>query len=547
MAGEDLAHVDEDEAARQPSAAATAASQDALPAGGQVAGRPAVGAPPAQLPRGITSQRAHEAYQAHRAERMQWRGENTKAFESSQMGNGVLDAAASSMAHEAGDDTNEMGLKSGVKGGGAAAQAADLGLSLGHVVPVSPIGTALAAKGLVRDAADAYRERDGGSHIEPIARVQHDTKQEVNAVREQYAAAEEFRKQHASEPRTAENADMHDLAGKLRGRANLAKARVGVLGGMRVDAAKREQGMNSNPVREMTKSQQENFDAMAADPSKREKGLADVVGTAAQGLRGSSEALEIASLSQIPLAGNTQKYVKSGQRAAAAVSHASDAAAGLVSLAGPQAKLISTGAGVAGVIAANAGQAVAGPAAAAQDDRDAAREKHDALDQGNGLEQIAERGFRPEHVEAQHPVLRTFEDPDKRGYRERMSDFASSTWEKISSGASAAWDATKSGLRVARDAVVGGAQALGRGAATVGRGIASGARYVGGAIASGARYAGSAIADGAQAAGRAIASGARTVKGAVVGGMRTLGGHLIRGARALGRGARRLIGRPAPA
>jgi hypothetical protein len=463
---------------------------------------------------------------------MQWRAENTKGFESSQMGNGMLDAAASAVAHEAGDDTNEMGLKTGVKGGGAAAQAADLGLSLGHVVPVSPIGTALAAKGLVRDAADAYRERDGGSHIEPIARVQHDTKQEVNAVREQYAAAEEFRKQHASGPRTAQNADMHDLAGKLRGRANFAKARVGVLGGMRVDAAKRDQGMNSNPVREMTKDQQENFDAMAADPSKRETGFADVMGTAAQNVRGSSEALEIASLAQIPLAGNTQKYVKSGQRAAAAVSHASDAAAGLVSLAGPQAKAITAAGGVAGVIAANAGQALAGPAAAAQDDRDMAREKLDTLDQGNGLEQVAERGFRPQHVEAQHPVLRTFEDPDKRGYLDRMSDFASSTWGKISSGASAAWDATKSGLSLARDAVVSGAQAVGSGAAAVGRGIASGAQYVGGAIASGARN-----------LGGAVASGARTLGGAVVGGMRTIGGHLISGAQALGRGARRMFGR----
>lgn len=534
MAGENLAQVEDVESMRQPAAAAAAASHDSLPAGGQFAGRPAVQAPPAQLPRGVTSQRAHEAYQAHRAERMQWRGENTKGFDSSQMGNGMLDAAASSLAHEAGDNTNEMGLKTGVKGGGVAAQAADLGLSLSHVAPVSPIGSALAAKGLIRDAADAYRERDGGAHIEPIARVQHDTRQEVNAVREQYAAAEEFRKKHASEPRTAENADMHDLAGKLRGRANLAKARVGVLGGMRVDAAKRDQGMNSNPVREMTKSQQENFDAMAADPSKREPGLADFVGTAAQGVRGSSEALEIASLSQIPLAGNTQKYVASGQRAAAAVSHASDAAAGMVSLAGPQAKLISAGAGVAGVIAANAGQAVAGPAAAAQDDRDMAREKHDALDHGNGLEQVAERGFRPAHVEAQHPVLRTFEDPDKRGYLDRMSDFASSTWGKISSGASAAWDATKSGLSAAKDAVVSGAEALGSGAAAVGRGIASGAQYVGRGIASGAQYVGS-----------AIASGARSVGGAVVGGMHTVGGHLINGARALGRGARRLFGRGA--
>ena len=543
MAGEDLAHIEDDESARQPAAAAAASAHDVLPAGGQVAGRPAVGAPPAQLPRGITSQRAHDAYNAHRAGRMQWRADNTKAFEPAQMGNGVLDEVASAAAHEARDDTNEMGLKTGVKGGGVAAQAADLGLSLGHVVPVSPIGTTLAAKGLIRDAADAYRERDGGAHIEPIARTQHDTKQEVNAVREQYAAAEEFRKQHASEPRTAENADMHDLAGKLRGRANFAKARVGVLGGMRVDKAKRDQGMNSDPVREMTKNQQENFDAMAADPAKREMGFADYVGTAAQGVRGSSEALEIASLAQIPLAGNTQKYVKSGQRAAAAVSHTSDAAAGLVSLAGPQAKLISTGAGVAGVMAANLGQAAAGPAAAAQDDRDMAREKHDALDQGNGLEQVAERGFRPQHVEAEHPVLRTFEDPDKRGYLQRMSEFASSTWGKISSGASAAWEAAKSGASAAGDAVVRGAQAVGSGAAAVGRGIASGARYLGGAIASGARSVGSAVASGAQAAGSAIASGARSVGGAVVGGMRTLGRHIIGGARALGRGARRVIGR----
>ncbi len=536
MAGEHLAHVEDAESLRQPAAAAAAASQDALPLGGQYAGRPAIDAPPAQLPRGITSQRAHEAYQAHRAERMKWRGENTKGFDASQMGNGVLDAAASSLAHEAGDDTNEMGLKTGVKGGGVAAQAADLGMSLGHVAPVSPIGSALAAKGLIRDAADAYRERDGGAHIESIARAQHDTRQEVNAVREQYAAAEEFRKTHASEPRTAENADIHDLAGKLRAQANFAKARVGVLGGMKVDAAKRDQGMNSNPVREMTKSQQENFDAMAADPSKREIGISDVVGTVAQNVRGSSEALEIASLAQIPGAGNSQKYVASGQRAAAAVSHASDGAAGLVSLAGPQAKLISAGAGAAGVLAANLGQAAAGPAAAAQDDRDMAREKHDVLDAGNGLEQVAERGFRPEHVEAQHPVLRTFEDPDKRGYRERMSDFASSSWGKITSGASAAWDATKSAWRYARDALAPGARALHSGLVSAGRGIASGARSVG-----------SAIAGGVRAIGGAAVSGARSLGGAVIGGMRKLGGHLISGAKALGRGARRLIGRGAPA
>ena len=521
MPGESrVAAPDEDLAHRPAPAASAAAAADSLPGGGQVAGRPAVGEMPARLPHGITSERAHQAYLAHRAAQMQSRAENTTAFDPASMGNGVLDQAASAMAHEAHDDSNEMGLKTGVKGGGVAAQAADLGVSATNLAPVGPLGVALAGKGLIRDAADAYRERDGGAHISSIARTQHDTKQEVQAVRAQYAAAEEFRGQHASEPRTEENADLHDLAGKLRGRANIAKARVGVLGGMRVDAAKRKEGLNSNPVREMTPSQQENFDAMAADPSKRDLGLADVVGTAAQGLRGSSEALEIASLAQIPLAGNTQKYVSSGQRGAAALSHGSDAAASLVSLAGPQARLISAGAGVAGVMAANAGQALASGPAAAQDDRDMAREKHDTLDQGNGLESVAERGFRPQHVEAQHPVLRTFEDPDKRGYLERMSDFASSTWGKVKSGAGAAWDAAASGLSAAGGAVVSGAQMLGRGAAAAGRGIAAGARAVGGAVATGAR----ALGRGAVAAGRGLAAGMGWLGRTALGGIRAMAG-----------------------
>ena len=483
---------------------------------------------------GITSQRAADAYAAHEASRQQWRADNMKEFEPASMDNGMLHQAASAMAHDPHDDTNELGLKKGVSGGGLAAGATDLGLTMSGTLPFSPVGAAMAGKGLVRDMADMYRERDGGAHIEPVAKAQHEVRQEVAATRQQYAAAEEFRKQHASEPRSEDNADMHDLAGKLRGQANWSKARVGVMGGMKVDKAKRDEGMNSSPVREMTPEQQRVYEEMDADASKREKGTTDYLGAAAQGLRAGSEALEISSLAQIPLAGNTQKYVKSGQRGAAALSHASDAVSSTVGLAGPQATVAKIGVGAGGLLLANAGQALASGTASAQDDRDMAREKLDARDQGTGLEQIAERGFRPKHVEASAPVLRTFEDPDKRSYFDRMKDFASNTWNSVKSGASKAWEATKSGLSAAWDATKSGASAAwdatksGASAAWEGtksaasaawEGTKSAASYVGGGIASGAR----AIGRGASAAGESIASGARSFGNSVMNGLKGMG------------------------
>jgi len=472
---------------------------------------------------GITSQRAADAYAAHEASRQQWRADNMTQFDPASMDNGMLDQAASAIAHDPHDDTNELGLKKGVSGGGLAAGATDLGLTMSGTLPFSPVGAAMAGKGLVRDMADMYRERDGGAHIEPVAKAQHEVRQEVAATRQQYAAAEEFRKQHASEPRSEDNADMHDLAGKLRGQANWSKARVGVMGGMKVDKAKRDEGMNSSPVREMTPEQQRVYEEMDADASKREKGTTDYLGAAAQGLRAGSEALEISSLAQIPLAGNTQKYVKSGQRGAAALSHASDAVSSTVGLAGPQATVAKIGVGAGGLLLANAGQALASGTASAQDDRDMAREKLDARDQGTGLEQIAERGFRPKHVEASAPVLRTFEDPDKRSYFDRMKDFASNTWNSVKSGASKAWDATKSVASAAWEgtkSVAGkaweGTKAAGSAALNA---TMSAASYVGSGIASGAR----AIGRGASAAGESIASGARSLGNSVMNGLKGMG------------------------
>lgn len=493
---------------------------------------------------GITSQRAADAYAAHQEQHKQWRADNMTEFDPASMGNGMLDQAASTLAHDPHDDTNELGLNKGVKGGGLISAATDTGLTMSGTLPFSPVGAAMAGKGLVRDMADMYRERDGGAHIESVAKTQHEVGQEVAATRQQYAAAEEFRKQHASEPRTAENADMHDLAGKLRAQANFSKIRAGVIGGMKVDKAKRDEGMNSNPVREMTPEQQKTYEEMDADSSKREKGMADAIGTSAQGLRAGSEALEIASLAQIPMAGNTQKYVASGQRGAAALSHASDAVSSTVGMAGPHATVAKVGAGAGGLLLANAGQALASGAAAAQDDRDMAREKLDTRDQGTGLEQIAQRGFRPKHVEATAPVLRTFEDPDKRSYFDRMKDFASNTWNTVKSGASAAWDATKSVAGKAWDATKSGASAAWdatkSGASAAWGATKSAAQYVGGALASGAR----AVGRGASALGHGIVSGARSVGGALASGGRWLGDKMMSGMRSIG-GLRRPGRRPA--